>query len=279
MKWFNYEDLKNSSFHITPNLPVITTKRYKVPLVKFIGFLSLYTLLSWLVLIIILSITPLKNLLFVINNSELKTQTERVELLQDKVKILTQQLEAVASTDEKMRFALKLAQDDSIKSNDPLYDTLRKPIKKKIELGGSVYQAFLLFVDKMMEAQNDPRKIVFLEPVHGIVTQGFNPVKGHTGVDYGVKPGSPVYSSAGGLVIFSDYTPDNGLMIIIQHDGGFVTVYKHCSNLLKKVRDFVGQGELIALSGNSGENSTGPHLHFELWQFGKPIDPLVNLIK
>jgi murein DD-endopeptidase MepM/ murein hydrolase activator NlpD len=279
MKWFSFEEIKNSSFYITPNLPIITTKRYRVTLLKFIGYLSLFTILSWIILIVLLSVTPLKDILFVINSHELKTQTERVQLLQDKVKILTQQLETVASTDEKMRLVLKLAQKDSIKSNDPLYDTLRKQVRKRIDLGGSVYSGFVLFIEKLFGSQSNSDKVFFMEPVHGIVTQGFNPVKGHTGIDYGVKSGSPVYSSAGGLIVFSDYTPDNGFMIIIQHGEEFISVYKHCSSLLKKNRDFVSQGELIALSGNSGENSTGPHLHFEIWHFGKPIDPQTILIK
>jgi murein DD-endopeptidase MepM/ murein hydrolase activator NlpD len=62
-------------------------------------------------------------------------------------------------------------------------------------------------------------------------------------------------------------------MIIIAHPDGYMTVYKHCSVLLKKTRDIVSEGELIALSGNTGELSTGPHLHFEIWKNGKPLDP------
>ena len=68
-------------------------------------------------------------------------------------------------------------------------------------------------------------------------------------------------------------------MLIIQHNKGFTTVYKHCSSLLKKERDVVSQGDLIALSGNSGKNTTGPHLHFEIWQNGKPVDPQKILLK
>ena len=59
-------------------------------------------------------------------------------------------------------------------------------------------------------------------------------------------------------------------MLIIQHDKNYITIYKHCLTLLKKIRDKVSQGELIALSGNSGKDTTGPHLHFEVWQNGKP---------
>jgi lipoprotein NlpD len=74
-------------------------------------------------------------------------------------------------------------------------------------------------------------------------------------------------------VVFSDYTFTDGYKIIINHSNDYISIYKHCSSLLKNERDFVLQGELIALSGNSGEISSGPHLHFEVWKNGKPVDP------
>ena len=99
------------------------------------------------------------------------------------------------------------------------------------------------------------------------------------GIDFGVASGSPVYASAGGLIIFAEYTVESGYQIILQHDDNYLTIYKHCSSLIKRIRERVTQGELIALSGNSGKNTTGPHLHFEIWQNGKPIDPQKFLSK
>jgi murein DD-endopeptidase MepM/ murein hydrolase activator NlpD len=93
------------------------------------------------------------------------------------------------------------------------------------------------------------------------------------GLDYVVKAGTPVYATAGGFVIFSGYTIDDGYTIIISHNEEFISIYKHCSSLIKKQRERVEQGELIAISGNSGKLTTGPHLHFEIWENGKPVDP------
>ncbi|MCL6099016.1 MAG: M23 family metallopeptidase, partial [Bacteroidetes bacterium] len=233
---------------------------------------------SWLVLIVILSITPLKDFLFVINNSELKAQTEKIQQLQERVLVLSEQLQTLASTNERMKYAMKLAKKDSIKPNDPLYDTLRKPINKNLKIGGNIYAAFVSLWKKLFSQPDVTNRVSFIEPANGIITQEFNPSIGHMGVDYGIKTGSPIYAAGGGLVIFSDYTTDNGYVLIMQHDDGFITIYQHCSALLKKVRDYVSQGELIALSGNTGTNSTGPHLHFEIWQNGKPIDPKTVLI-
>jgi murein DD-endopeptidase MepM/ murein hydrolase activator NlpD len=99
------------------------------------------------------------------------------------------------------------------------------------------------------------------------------------GIDFVVKTGTPVYVSANGFIIFANYTVKDGNMIIVSHPGNYISVYKHCSSLLKKERETVVQGELIALSGNTGEITTGPHLHFEIWKEGKPINPITILIK
>lgn len=279
MKWFNFDNIKNSSFHITPNFPIITTKRYKFSILRVATYLGIYTIVAWFILIIILTITPLKDYVFVIDNSDLKAQTEKIKELQNKVVVLTDQLQELASTNERMRYAMKLAGRDSIKSNDALYDTLRKKIDKKLNVGGDIYAAFISFIEKYFGVKNNLQSFFFIEPANGVITQGFNSANGHMGIDFGVASGTPVYASAGGLIIFAEYTVESGYQIMIQHDNNYLTIYKHCSSLIKKIRERVTQGELIALSGNSGKNTTGPHLHFEIWQNGKPIDPQKILSK
>ena len=279
MKWFNFQTIKNSSIHITPNLPIITTKRYKLGFIKLASYISLYTVAMWFILIIILAVTPLKDFLFVVDNSELKAQTEKIQLLQNRVLILTNQLQSLSSLNERIRLAIKLAQNDSVKTNDKIYDTLKNRVDKKINVGGNIFYAFITFINKLLQSNPGSKTIVFIQPVQGIITQDFNPASGHMGIDYGLKIGSPIFASVGGVILFSDYTIDSGYMIIIQHDQGYTTIYKHCSSLIKKESDVVSQGELIALSGNSGKNTTGPHLHFEIWQNGKPIDPQKILLK
>ena len=279
MKWFNLENLKNYSLYITPNFPIITTKRYKFSLVRLSAYLLGYTILAWLFLIFIFSITPLKDFLFVIDNNELQTQREKIQQLQTRVEMLTAQLQSIASTNERIKYAMMLAKKDSAQSNDPLYDSLRKPINKKLKIGGDVFSAFNDLIGNFFQSGDKSKSFYLIKPVTGIISSEFTPGKGHMGLDYAVPPGTAVYASAGGLVTFSDYTIDSGFMIIIQHDNNFISIYKHCSALLKKARDIVSQGELIALSGNSGKNTTGPHLHFEIWQNGKPVEPQKILLK
>lgn len=110
-------------------------------------------------------------------------------------------------------------------------------------------------------------------PVQGFNTRGFEPRIGHYGVDIAVEEGSVVRSVGDGYVIFADWTYEGGHAIAIQHARGYISVYKHNQRLLKNVGDRVREREPIAQSGNSGEISTGPHLHFELWQNGLAQDP------
>ncbi len=116
-------------------------------------------------------------------------------------------------------------------------------------------------------------KVVFFAPVLGKITQGFNIKEKHYAIDIAVKTGTPVKTVADGTVIFAEWTAETGYVIIIEHTNGFLSVYKHNATLLKKQGDLVITGEAIATVGNTGEFTTGPHLHFELWNDGYPIDP------
>jgi murein DD-endopeptidase MepM/ murein hydrolase activator NlpD len=110
-------------------------------------------------------------------------------------------------------------------------------------------------------------------PLAGFLARGFDAASGHYAVDIAVEEGTPVRAVGDGYVIFADWTHDGGYVISVQHADGFLSVYKHNSRLLKRVGDRVRSREAVALSGNTGEITTGPHLHFELWQNGLAQDP------
>ena len=113
----------------------------------------------------------------------------------------------------------------------------------------------------------------FFPPINGIVTNHFDEGTRHYGVDLVAKQNSNVLSVLDGVVIFTDWTIKTGYVIQVQHNGNLISIYKHNSVLLKKQGDFVRAGEAIAVVGNTGEETTGPHLHFELWQAGKALNP------
>ncbi|MEW5845482.1 MAG: M23 family metallopeptidase [Bacteroidota bacterium] len=113
----------------------------------------------------------------------------------------------------------------------------------------------------------------FIPPVKGIVTNKYNPSKNHYGIDLVAGPNEGVLAIAKGTVILSTWSLETGYTITIQHEEGFLSVYKHNSKLLKRQGEFVNAGDVIAIVGNSGELTTGPHLHFELWHHGASVDP------
>ena len=127
---------------------------------------------------------------------------------------------------------------------------------------------FSIFDEALKETE-----VVFFAPVIGTLTDGYNPRTKHFAVDIAVQSNTPVKSTADGTVIFAEWTATTGHVIIIEHSGGFISVYKHNTALTKEQGDFVQSGEVIASAGNTGELSTGPHLHFELWSGGYPVNP------
>jgi murein DD-endopeptidase MepM/ murein hydrolase activator NlpD len=121
-------------------------------------------------------------------------------------------------------------------------------------------------------------QLYLLAPLIGKITSIFSETEGHWGVDIVAPKNSAILSIADGYVLYADWSLEAGNTLLIQHEDNVVSVYKHNSMLLKKIGDFVKAGEAIAIIGNTGSLSTGPHLHFELWHEGRPVDPM-NYIK
>jgi murein DD-endopeptidase MepM/ murein hydrolase activator NlpD len=116
-------------------------------------------------------------------------------------------------------------------------------------------------------------QIHFFTPLRGVITSTFNPENNHYGIDVVAGPNEVIKAVLDGTVILATWTLETGYVIEIQHENNLVSVYKHNAELLKKSSNHVKAGEPIAIVGNSGELTTGPHLHFELWYNGNPINP------
>lgn len=113
----------------------------------------------------------------------------------------------------------------------------------------------------------------FYKPVNGMVSSRYQADIRHFGIDIAAKPNESVLATLDGTVVYAGYDPNEGNVIQLQHKNGFISIYKHNETLLKEPGQNVVAGEAIALVGNSGVLSTGPHLHFELWLEGKPVNP------
>ncbi len=116
-------------------------------------------------------------------------------------------------------------------------------------------------------------KMLFFTPVNGLITQSYNFDEKHYGVDVVTKEKELIKSVLSGIVVFASWTFETGHVIVIQHENNLLSVYKHNSVLLKEQGESIEAGEAVAIIGNSGKWSTGPHLHFELWYNNNPVDP------
>ncbi|MFL5764742.1 MAG: M23 family metallopeptidase [Bacteroidia bacterium] len=174
-----------------------------------------------------------------------------------------------------------------LKGNIRADSTGSKPNKnkdyEKVKLGASASEAAL---KQQIESQDQYSlaygtessksgisNFFFFTPLKGIVSDQFNAKERHYGVDIVGPENEPIKVALDGTVILSTWSSETGYTISVQHSNNLVSVYKHNSVLLKKAGDFVKAGEAIAIIGNSGEQTTGPHLHFELWYNGTAIDP------
>jgi len=125
----------------------------------------------------------------------------------------------------------------------------------------------------VFESTISASNFVLFPPVNGTISENYNLKEKHYAVDVVVAKDTPVKATADGTVIFAEWTAETGYVVIIEHSYELISVYKHNASLTKQQGDLVKSGEVIAMAGNTGELSTGPHLHFELWNRGYPVNP------
>ena len=165
--------------------------------------------------------------------------------------------------------ALEAKQDTTIRSKQIVFtrsqedSTLRAQVENNEQYNLSVNSSPL---------ENSVKGFHFFPPARGSVTSSFNLTHSHFGTDIACAPSEVVVAVLEGTVTMSTWTLETGYVVQIQHNGNLLSVYKHNSKLLKKAGSHVKAGEAIAIVGNSGELTTGPHLHFELWFNGTPVD-------
>ena len=270
-----FKNLKKSfSIIIVPDDTSRETRSKKLTLTKLLIFAAIYSILIAVFGYYFFNITGIGKSVLPGNYAQSEETIKELEELNEKVIFLAKELQFLKSDNQKLKYAMALGDSTLIDSFKVNPDTLRKLYKTPKE--GNVLGTFINLLQSLFNHQENT--IFFILPVNGYISRGFDPERGHYGIDIVVKDGTPVYASAGGFVVFSGYTNNYGHIIILSHSDGYLSIYKHCSVILKKEREFVKQGELIAQSGNSGLATTGPHLHFEIWHNGKPVDSETLLI-
>ena len=235
--------------------------------------LSVLTVL-FLIAACIIAFTPLRNYLPGYMNSEVRSQIVgnalRVDSLQQ---VLNRQNLYIMNIQDIFSGNIPV---DSVQTLDSLTtvrkDTLMERTKREEEFRRQ-YEETEKYNLTSITSQPDVTGLIQYRPTRGMVSDRFDAEKKHYGTDIAANPNESVLATMDGTVILSTYTAETGYLIGVQHSQDLISVYKHCGSLLKKEGDRVKGGEAIALVGNSGTLSTGPHLHFELWYKGHPVNP------
>lgn len=125
----------------------------------------------------------------------------------------------------------------------------------------------------VLESASSKVKFVLFSPIYGEVTSAFDFGIKHLGTDIAASTNTPVKAVADGTIVLAEWTVETGFVVVVEHSFGLTSIYKHNSFGLISQGELVKAGQVLALSGNTGELSTGPHLHFELWRDGSPTNP------
>ena len=250
-------------------------EKFKLKLSRTNVFLT-GTFISLIIISITTSIiffTPVREYIPGYDTTKMRTQAinnlERLDSLINQLSINENYLEAVFQTingegyknvytNESQRISVDLSElDMSLKVEDSI---LRKVVEREDKFN-------------VIESETQTLNLEMSPPVRGIIIESFDVSIKHYGIDIVLKEQTPVKAVADGIVLLSEWTIDSGHTVIVYHKDQLTSIYKH--NYLSKVKtgDYVKQGQVVALSGNTGELTSGPHLHFELWDSNGPINP------
>lgn len=224
---------------------------------------------------VIIAFTPLRELIPGYSDTQVKKNTaillQRADSLETVIDLNRQQFDRIQmvlsgniTTQEYERIdsiaQVETANQDQIIEPIPQDSVLRDEVAREDQFN-------------LMEGAVARTNFVFFTPVKGSISSNYNPDKEHYAVDITAAVGTPVKVAAAGTVIFAGFTTDTGYTIIVEHPYGLITAYKHLGNILASQNDQVLAGEVLGSIGNTGELTNGPHLHFELWSDGYPLDP------
>lgn len=282
---FDYELL------LIPKDSTKNLKTYRFNSIQAIIFILLILIVSNVVILLLVTYTPLGNIL---PESPYLSEVDYKQVieLRKKVAELSREVDRVHKINERLQYIIEGKPipidprdlDTNYQIEKMRRDSMR--ILGKSNFSNNLYFVLMKFFQSLQSesSQNSNSNktkndlLFFIKPADGLVTRGYSKEISHFGIDFSMPIGSVVRASASGIVIFADYTINDGYKIILSHSKGYITIYKHLSQLLVKERDFVKQGDIIGLSGNTGKLTTGPHLHFEIWKYQTPIDPQQILV-
>lgn len=236
---------------------------------------SITTILLIALTYLLIAFTPLREYIPGYSSTALKKQATELNYKTDS-------LQRVISLNERYYESIKKVLQGDVSTVDFNRDSIIQAVKLEVSQVNlkPIPEDSLLRekVDKedkynLFESATSAASFILFPPVNGTISEPYNVKEKHYAVDIVVAKNTPVKATSDGIVIFAEWTASTGYVIIIEHSHGLISVYKHNAALTKAQGDLVKAGEVIATAGNMGELTTGPHLHFELWNDGYPINP------
>ncbi len=228
--------------------------------------------------------TPLAGWLSIPNPELENRYGKEIVALNDRMVSVMEQLLEMRSYNVQLRNALgdrSLA--DSLRRSGAALVVERGALRDVEELperAQNVSSAVPAAITRVLTSETVPATVAFPAsfPTTGYVTRGFEPDRGHVGMDIAGKAGATIIAAADGYVVFAGWTQLDGNMLIVSHAGGYLTFYKHAQSLTRSAGTFIRRGDPIGTLGDTGETSQGPHVHFEIWKDGSPRDPSLYLL-
>ena len=228
----------------------------------------------FLIASLIIAFTPLRNYLPGYMNSEVREQVVLNALRADSLQwVLERQRMYIMNIQDIISGNVKV---DSVQSIDSLTVIRSEELMERTQAEDEFrkqYEETERYNLTTIDNASVVTGLVFFRPTRGMITSEFDANTKHFGIDIAASPNESVLATLDGTVILATYTAETGYLIQVQHGQNLVSVYKNCGSLLRKVGDVVKAGEAIALVGKAGEKTGGPHLHFELWNRGRALDP------
>jgi len=246
---------------------------FKVSPLNLISLLLLYTIFIIITSLVIIKFTPLKYVFIDTNNQyqlsiSLNDTNFKIDSLEKALQNNTlyfKNLQSILKNEDNLD-TTNLYQNELDENFQPVFNSIKEDsILRDIIENSSQVNSFSNHITDEIE--------FYLPPIEGIVSKSFNPKTGHFGVDIVGQKEDLIKATLKGIIIFSNWTSNQGHVLIIQHSNSLISIYKHNSSLLKTTGETVEAGDPIAIIGNSGEQTSGSHLHFELWLNQTPINP------
>jgi len=247
----------------------LSVKLSRLNVIAFVGTLVFFCFFSTMLLI---TYTPLSE--YVPGKSSVEVQKGLIELniKSDSLEVILLNRSIYLENINKIINGEELVNPE----NSEEITNTQNPISFEKSIEDSVFRVKVETEDKSSiykKDNTDNNNLMFFSPLSGLISDGYNNKTKHFGIDLVAKEKSRISSVLEGTIVISHWAYETGYIVGVQHSNDYLSFYKHNSVLLKSVGDYVNAGDHIAIIGNSGELSSGPHLHFELWHKGVPVNP------